>query len=1102
MSSSLLLLLALTDPARAVLPLPTYPECGEEDRPDLCPSDLGDDWSFISYVPAGSRATVRPEELEIGSGNNVDRAWRITTGRTDVLLAALDSGFDWANGSYVNKIALNTGELPLPQLADGSEAADHDVDGNGIVNVQDYAADPRLAFDAGRDSADFHLDPSDLLATFSDGVDDDGNGFADDIAGWDFFADDNDPYHEYDQDFGTHGDGVVEEMAAEGGDSSGDIGVCPNCAVLPVRIGDTFVTDGNRAAMGIAYAVSRGALGVNMSVGALSNPDLAYAAARWAREQGVSLVGAAGDENAYHHNFPSLMDGILYVHSIRSDNGTEGDGTFSYLNFFNCNNYGPRLTLVAASHACATGAAAATTGAVGLVHSAARDAGLTLTADEVYQLLIGSVDDIALSAEDVARAATYPSGEGWDPFYGYGRLDAGRAVEMVANGEIPPTMDVSSPAWFDTIDPSVGTLAIEGYIAADRSGSFDYVVEYGVGDDPREWTQLASGSSTTRIEGALATLDLASLDVAAMAEADKEETILERVDRVFAPAVTVRVRATDAEGHTGRFQKTFFVYRDPDLVAGFPLELGSSGESSPILADLDDDGIHEIVVGDASGRVHAFLADGTELAGWPAVTAPSPRLHAEAPAFTGGELPTLHDGLVATVAVGDLDGDGSPEVVGASATGSVYAWSADGTPVAGFPVDIVGRAADEFDSTHVYDNAIMGAPTLYDLDGDGVLEILAAAMDQRLYAWDAAGQPWGPYPIDVCAPELCGDAGTRIITSPTVGDVDGDGDVEIGLGTNEAVNDGNSSISYLFDALTGTIEPGWPLVEGGLINEAGLLPIVGEGHPASMAFADLDGDGDLEIASPVMLGQSPIYHHDGAVAHDLSYVSSGFGEGTNTNQPSFAQMTNNPSFGDMTGDGVPDYVIGAAGTYYLLALPLITALDWQNVVAAWDGATGEMLPGWPRQIEDLQFLVAPAIADLDGDDRAEAVMGSAGYLLHAWDAEGVEPEGWPKFTGNWILGSPAVGDIDGDGYVEVVVSTREGRIFAWHTKGHADQDVGWAGIHHDPQNTGNFETPLPKQAGPPSSPSKVEEGCCSGGEAAALLWLAPLGLLARRRRRA
>ena len=173
------------------------------------------------------------------------------------------------------------------------------------------------------------------------------------------------------------------------------------------------------------------------------------------------------------------------------------------------------------------------------------------------------------------------------------------------------------------------------------------------------------------------------------------------------------------------------------------------------------------------------------------------------------------------------------------------------------------------------------------------------------------------------------------------------------------------------------------------------------------------------------------------------------------------------------------------------------------MAAAWDGKTGAFLPGWPRQIEDLQFLVAPAVADVTGDGKPEAIFGSAGYLLYAWDATGKLAEGWPHFTGNWLLGSPAVGDIDGDGYVEVVASTREGHLFAWHTQGRADQAIQWAGIHHDAQNTSNWNHPIPSQAGPPEGECADGECCCQSIEAAGLVgWLGGALALVRRRRRA
>jgi len=160
----LVLTLLLGWAAFAEVPLPVHPDCAEDDL-GACPNDLRG-WEFTSWVPDNSKDSVRPVELDMGSGTGLDVAVQYSTGRWDVPIAILDSGIIWNESRIARKILINDGELPQPQHADGTLVADWDLDGNGLVNISDYAEDPRMDITAGVDSADGRLDASDLIHTF------------------------------------------------------------------------------------------------------------------------------------------------------------------------------------------------------------------------------------------------------------------------------------------------------------------------------------------------------------------------------------------------------------------------------------------------------------------------------------------------------------------------------------------------------------------------------------------------------------------------------------------------------------------------------------------------------------------------------------------------------------------------------------------------------------------------------------------------------------------------------------------------------------------------------------------------------------------------
>ncbi|HWM21717.1 MAG TPA: S8 family serine peptidase, partial [Ilumatobacteraceae bacterium] len=258
----------------------------------------GEYWKYSASpepTPQNALNDVRPAELGGVRGaslfdfnEGLDWAWQVSTGRPDVTIAVLDSGIEWDNAGAMTdlrfKTRINRGEAPVPltnrtdaeALVGGTDCdayADvYDANDDGVFNLRDYACDLRVnVTDPRRVGPVGTLIPQDVLIAFSDGVDDDDNGFVDDMVGWDFLDDDNDPFD--DVGYG-HGTGEAEGSNGEAGNGN-TIGSCPNCTVIHMRVGDSFIADVNRFAAAVVYAVDNGALVIQSALGTLNNTSLA-----------------------------------------------------------------------------------------------------------------------------------------------------------------------------------------------------------------------------------------------------------------------------------------------------------------------------------------------------------------------------------------------------------------------------------------------------------------------------------------------------------------------------------------------------------------------------------------------------------------------------------------------------------------------------------------------------------------------------------------------------------------------------------------------------------------------------------------------------------
>jgi hypothetical protein len=851
-------------------------------------------------------------------------------------------------------------------------------------------------------------------------------------------------------------------------------------------------------------------------------------------------MASAADEDSWHHVFPGPYVHTIMVNAI-ADFGVPGIQPASWLFLNGCTNFGANLQASVSATSCSSEATGRSSGIAGLIVSAGRDAvdattlSTPLTANEIRQLIAQTADDVnfdvpggpvATPPSVGLRTVTFPDTSryatqaGFDQFTGYGRMNARRAVERVRAGQIPPEADITTPIWFQPLDPQRdGAVAVEGRVAAARAAGYTYRVQiaYGVQPVEADFVDVVpfGATRTAPLSGTLATIGAAQIP------APTVDQILRRLNQL--PDLnsdydrftyTIRVQVRDQPGdQLGEDRRAIFVHHDPDLKAAYPLRIGGDGASSPALADLDGDGSADIVFGTSDGLVHAKRADGANLPGWPAAGDVIP-YNPGSTAFATAAIAPPRGAILASVAVGDVDGDAYLDVVAADMEGKVYAWNHQGTRKPGFPVQVslVYSSHAVKDPHNRVDRAIIGSPALADLDGDGGLDVVVGGNDRHVYVWNGLGVPRPGFPVLVVDATRMASIdpgnhkvvplpgkfrGEKIMSSPALGDIDDDGSIDIVVGTNECYDEPvNASLSSGTSALVaqllaaagqsscnsrvyalrkdgtahagGPFLPGWPAKIAFFTAE--VLPNVGEGINASPALADVDGNGTLEVGVFSAAGPAYLLNADGtsfygADPNGYRVMQTEGGTSTSPDLPSIPSLGEG-AFGDLTGGGQLSFAAPAAGLGRLLAIVLPDQqLNADDHTSAWIAATGTFQPTFPRHNEELQFLTGPSIADVGGLPTPEIVAGSAGYFLHAYDASGTEPAGWPKFTGGWHVANAAIGDVDGDGLNEVAALTREGHLYVWDTTAPAGAEE-WPKKRHDLRNTGNYEEPAGQTGNP------------------------------------
>jgi hypothetical protein len=907
------------------------------------------------------------------------------------------------------------------------------------------------------------------------GIDDDNNGYIDDVRGYDFASYDNDP-----KDGHGHGTHVAGTIAASGNNGLGIIGLAYQAKIMPIKgLDDNGSGSDTSLAGALSYAADNGADVINNSWAGIGDSQLIRDAVEYAYSLGCVVMAAAGNDNTDAISyFPANIDHAI---TVAATDPVDNRCTFS--------NYGSKvdvaapggseyniLSLLAKDSLFALNYSAYVVGA-----NYIRLAGTSMACPHVVGLtaLILSANP-QFSIEQVRQVLKQSADQAGvdipmpDHYIGTGRINAAKALQM--KNVAKATLALISPFGGSVVS---GLIDIAG--TATATNFANYSLFFGEGIYPSSWQKictsttpvtfglLCSGFDTTKFsKDAENSIKLEVMDTNGLIALDSIVVIAHNGPTVAAPLNNDIFRAGDTISIKGTLgARTWLSYKieygqgeNPTSWSNQGISLPNGGQP-PLTGDLlgtwDSSMITQagfyslrLTVSTADQQFETLITniflDPTLKNGWPQQIA----WEEDTTPYSQANVTLLADVYALVPRQGQANHDPRTLLTATRAT---------------LAEAISGRNPEAMATYMIWGGML--EPMAADINNDGLKEIIVnqGGCPAKIQVFTPEGLPLSGWPVSVGTGCIAGGN----LHLPLVGDLNNDGYGEI------IAYNMNEDNLYAF-AHDGSLLPGWPLtltkeyqptllmadidLDGkkeiifkgnsaypgerkiviissqGTILSQWQIPDIGWGASlvSSPVVGNFDDDPELEI---VMVGPSSragfdpntndwinegiiaVYNQDGSLVNGWPVMTPG---------PIFSS----PAVGDINKDGKDEIV---AGLMYAGNAP-----DYRyGGLFAYD-RTGQVLTGWPA-LKGWNFFSAPALADFDGNGDLEVVASMLGFQTYVLHHDGTTAVGWPQMT-NWNdYYSPVIADVNGDTKPDIITTAGNGippyygGVYAWNYDG-------------------------------------------------------------------